>query len=267
MARKFVIVGTQRTGTTLIRTSLDSHPDLICSGEVFKGGRRPYKHPDGYWAFCRATPLNRIRHYLARTRNVRDFLSQLLAREGAQAIGFKLMYSHARRYPEVVQFIGEGGLSVVHVTRRNVLKTLISRDVARVTGVYHRTAESSESTERGQAAISLDPSTLIARLDGVTREEQAWDALLGEHSSLIKVCYEDFVDERVLETQRLLQFLGLRFVELRSPLQRLSPTDMRLIIANYDEVASVLRPTPYHQLLEADAARDSQGSRDATGSP
>src|SRR5215212_5764909 len=98
MARQFVIVGTQRTGTTLIRTSLDSHSDLICSGEVFKGGRRPYKELDGYWAYCRATPFNRVRHYVARKRNVREFLSRLLSREGAEAIGFKLMHSHARRY-------------------------------------------------------------------------------------------------------------------------------------------------------------------------
>lgn len=262
MARPFVIVGTQRTGTTLIRTSLDSHPDLICSGEVFKGGRRPYKHPDGYWFFCRATLLHRIRHYVARKRNVSEFLSQLLSRHGAAAIGFKLMFSHARRYPEVVEFIKTGGLSVVHVTRRNVLKTLISRDVARATGVYHRTAE---STERGQAAISLDPMTLVERLDGVVREEQAWDSLLRGHPALIKVCYEDFVNDREVATQRLLNFLGLGFVELNSPLQRLSPSDMRLIIANYDDVAAVLQATPYRSLLEGDEVRDGQRWRHDTG--
>ncbi len=262
MVRQFVIVGTQRTGTTLIRTSLDSHPDLICSGEVFKGGRRPYQHPDGYWAFCRASPRNRIRQYVARKRNVTDFLTQLFSRPGAAAIGFKLMYSHSLRYPEVVDFIRQRGLSVIHVIRRNVLKTLISRDVARLTGVYHRTKE---TTEQGQAAITLDPATLIERLDAVAREERTWQERLDGHAPIMKVSYEDFVNERELETQRLLQFLNLRFVELNSPLQRISPTDMRLVIANYDEVATVLRGTPYLQFLEAEEGLGTERLRAGEG--
>jgi LPS sulfotransferase NodH len=246
MATVFVIVGTQRTGTTLIRTSLDSHPDALCSGEVFKSGKRPYKKPDGYWAFCRETLSNRIRHYIARRRNVCAFLDRLLSRPDAQAVGFKIMYSHARRYPEVVEYLRRHQLCVIHVTRRNFLRTLISRDVARLTGIYHRTANSAQSAA---AAIELDVSTLVHRLRGISSEEGAWDSLLLGHSRVHKVCYEDFIDDRPAVTRKLLQFLGLRYTELNSPLEKVNASDMRHLISNYGEVEKALRATPFYGLL------------------
>lgn len=255
MPTAFVIVGTQRTGTTLIRTSLDSHPEVACSGEVFKTGRRPYKEPDGYWAFCREAPLNRLRHYVARRRNCQVFLTRLLSRPGARAIGFKMMYSHALRYPQVIDYIRRGGLRVIHVTRRNYLRTLISRDVARLTGVYHRTAGSATSSRE---SITLDPSTLVQRLQNVSREEQAWDELLRGHSAVHKLSYEDFVESRAAVTQGLLQFLELGYATLSSTLEKLNPSDLRQLIRNYDEVEAVLKPTPFHSLLDA-PGRDAAG--------
>jgi hypothetical protein len=217
---------------------------------VFKGGKRPYKEPDGYWAFCRQSLPNRIRHYIARRRNVFAFLDRLLSRRGAEAVGFKIMYSHTRRYPEVVEYIRQQEVCVIHVTRRNFLRTLISRDMARLTGIYHRTANSAQSAP---TAIELDVSILVQRLQNIANEEHAWDSLLLGHSRVHKVCYEDFVDDRPAVTRGLLQFLGLRYTDLNSPLERLNSSDMQNLISNYGEVATVLRMTPFYTLLAREA--------------
>src|SRR5688500_10261144 len=134
---RFVIAGTQRTGTTLLRTSLSSHPDIDCRGEVFKLGKSPYALPGGYWAFTRQDASHRLEAALFPRRSFRNFLDNLYGQRACRAVGFKLMLNHCTSRPYLWPLIAEHGVKVVLVTRRNVLKTLVSRCAAAVSGVYH----------------------------------------------------------------------------------------------------------------------------------
>lgn len=242
--RAFVIVGTQRTGTTLIRTCLDSHPRVHCSGEVFKFGRRPYQGPDAYWRYCRSTPLRRLRKVFARRRQVYAFLDSLLTGDDRMA-GFKLMYSHARRFPEVVEYVIERGLPIVHVVRRNCLRTLVSREMARVSSVYHQY----EGARQNQISVRVDTKGLTAAIERIADEDDAWVRCLGAGARRLQVTYEDFVCNRASGERELLSFLGLDVVPLTSPLLRIGAAELRENIANFDEVAAVLRGTEFEGLL------------------
>ena len=244
----FVIIGTQRTGTTLIRTSLDSHPHIRCSGEVFKTGRRPYLEPDGYWAYCHRTARSRIMQYLFRRRHVYRFLDNLLASADGKSPGFKMMYSHARRHPAAIDYVKTNRIKAVHVTRRNVLKTLLSRELARQTGVYHHFGEK----QHGEVeAIHLETGDLPRRLRNLVNEDREWQGLLYGHVDVHRVCYEVFVNDHESASRQLLMFLGLEYLDLTSNLTKLNPTDMRRLIRNYDEVANALRDSEFAELLDA----------------
>jgi len=64
---KFVLLTTQRSGSTYVRLWLNSHPDIRCHSEIFFRG---YPATDGFRAYCEA---NRIRQLLYRTLGKHKF--------------------------------------------------------------------------------------------------------------------------------------------------------------------------------------------------
>jgi LPS sulfotransferase NodH len=248
---KFVVAGTQRTGTTLIRTSLNSHPDVSCRGEVFKLGRSPYALPDGYWAYTRASLRRRARALLAPRRSVDDFLADMYTHPGFAALGFKLMLSHYRARPYIWDSLLRHRPRIVLVHRRNHLRTLVSRRAAAATGVYHvsRTLPAKTAVASWKMkAVTLDPRTILAELDAIAAEIGDWKALAGR-LDLLEVAYEDYVRDRKSENARLMRFLGVKVQDLSSDLERISPENIADAVANLAEIAPVLQKSPHAHCL------------------
>ena len=247
LSRSFVIVGTQRTGSTLIRTRLDSHPSIRCHGEIFKLGRKPYQGPDGYWTYYRQRPSRYLRRIFLRRRQVYAFLDMLLKADSARLVGFKVMYSQTLRMPEILAYIFERQLPVVQVVRRNNVRTLISREIAKSTGVYHAHGDA----ERPNACIRLEPATLLQRLDEIAAEEGRWAEVLRDSVRKHRICYEDVIEDRDATERALLRFLGVESATLTSTLRKLGSADLRESLANFDEVSRELRGTRFESMLYA----------------
>jgi hypothetical protein len=237
----FAVVGTQRTGTTVIRTLLDSHPEVRCIGEAFL---MSWPGETGYAAFLRKNFARRIRHFVDRRALTGEYLDRLFAAPRVRASGFKLMHSQFRRFPSVVTELRERGGRAIHIVRGNVLKTLISREVARANKLYH-----TEKQVRLQR-IRLNPRTLLRRLDRIDGENRAWTRLLRgipHHRTL----YEAFQRDNAGELQKLLRFLGVDPTpDLTSPFVKMSPDRMADIVENYDVVKRRLRGTAYERCLD-----------------
>jgi len=257
----FVILGTQRTGTTLIRTSLDSHPAVQCRGEVFVVGRwplalsrtKPYTHSDGFWAYRRRNGSNRMLSLVARRRSIATFLDELYAPGARQAIGFKLMLSEARRFPEVLAYLKQRQVKAIHVLRRNVLNTFISRESARLTGVYH-VRNTDEGTGAGarpprRAKPRLDPRTLVAKLRSIAAEDAEWTELISHQLPVHRVVYEDFVRNQADTSAAMLEFIGIPPATLTSDLKKIVPDDWRAAVANSDEVERALKGSEFESVL------------------
>jgi Sulfotransferase family len=245
--RRFVIAGTQRTGTTLLRTSLSSHPDIVCHGEVFKTGRSPYALPDGYWAFSRRSRFARVKAFFRPRASTAEFLHHVFDRPECHAVGFKLMLSHCKSRPYLWQQVSDHVAAVVLMTRKNVLKTLVSRRAAAKSGVYHVSASLPVKTavrDWSGEAVSLDVATLLQDLDDIAAEPDEWRRLIGGSDSL-EVTYEDYVECQPDWNSRVLGFLDVRALPLHSDLKKVNPDSLRALVANYDQVAQVLRQSPY----------------------
>src|SRR5688572_8111341 len=174
---RFVIAGTQRTGTTLLRTSLSSHPDIDCRGEVFNLGKSPYVLPGGYWAFARQDASHRLSAAVFPRRSFRNFLDHLYRERACGAVGFKVMLNHCMSRPYLWPLIAEYGVKVILVTRRNVLKTLVSRCAAAVSGVYHVSASLPAKTAVADwkpRTVKINSATVIQELDKIAQEADGW---------------------------------------------------------------------------------------------
>ena len=124
---RFIVLGTQRAGTTLVRTCLDSHPAIRCIGETFDIA---YAGELGYRAWCSSSPIRRMRHRLDRGRLVSAYLDELFGQPGYRAIGLKYMYNHTKLFERLVPYVLEHRVRVIHVVRENALKTFVSRAAA-----------------------------------------------------------------------------------------------------------------------------------------
>ena len=249
---RFVILGSQRTGTTLIRTSLASHPDILCHGEAFNLGRKPYKDAGGYWHFSRQSFGRRVRSILRPAANTELFLSQLYESDGFAAIGFKLMLNHCRARPYIWDSLTRRNVRVLLIERRNVLKTLISRRAAQSSGVYHV----SRTLRQGSAVaswtpkkVTLDIATLRQDLEAISAEHAAWKSMVGNRLSCLDVVYEEYAADGEAGNAAILDFLNVRPAPLKTDLKKVNPDKLEDIVENFEQVAAELDGTRFAPYL------------------
>lgn len=250
----FVILGTNRTGTTLIATSLNSHPEVVCHGEAFKTflPRAPVDVDDsGYLRYRQESLSRRLGHYVSRRLVVRAYLDRLYRPGPApeftcRAVGFKLMFNQLRQSREIFAYLQRNSIRAINVYRENSLKTWVSRLTARASGVFH----ASGSVQGAPVVVPLDD--LIQRLERIEAEKNAWVSLVGDRLPLMRVCYESFVADQAGEAESMLRFVGVACLPLHSPLRKVGEDRLQDAIANYDEVAQALRGMPYERFLVED---------------
>jgi hypothetical protein len=251
MTTRFAIVGVQRTGTTLIRTTLDDHPSILALGEIFlySHGRFPFRRRAGadvvqsYRSYIEQSPRRRLMHFLNRTRIIHEFLNHTYSQPGFDAIGFKLMLTQAEQFPMVVRFLLEEKISVIHVIRRNVLKTHISRETARHRKLFHA------KTKIAAQAIPLNTRSLVRSLAKISRDNDHWTRTFAR-SRYLRVDYESFVADRNTELEKLFAFLCVPpELSISSSLVKVNPDAIADVLANYDEVRVMLQGTPFASCL------------------
>lgn len=251
---RFLIAGTQRTGTTLLRTSLSSHPRIVCHGEVFKLGKKAYTLPGGYWAFARQSLRQRVDAMLRPRRSFRDYLDRLYGHRECSAVGFKLMLNQCASRPFLWSLICGYGVKAILVTRRNVLKTLVSRLTAAESGVYHvsPTLQAKSAVSDWTAkSVRIEPGTLLGDLDRILGETAEWKLKLKD-CVFMELIYEDYVRDQATWNSKILDFLGAPPQALSSDLRKVNPDELRALVSNFDEVASIVRQSRHAHCLAGD---------------
>jgi hypothetical protein len=243
----FVIISTQRSGSTLIRTSLDSHPEIRCLGEVFLP---TYKQEHSYYGSLKAQGVSKTGAIFRRRELVYRHLDQLYGDYPTTgATGFKVMYDQLsyRRYgfPMVLSYVRKNDVRVIHLIRENSLNTCISKQFARATRTYHTDAS------RAQTAMPIDIPTLIREIKTVEKGKLRWRSVLTGLACL-EVSYEDFVNNKHAVSRRLLEFLDVdSAVHLVSPLKKLLTAPLTESVMNYRELESTLKAAGLARFLDS----------------
>ncbi|MCP5055410.1 MAG: hypothetical protein GY937_01655 [bacterium] len=241
MSHPFVLLATQRTGSSVVWRTLDTHSSVYARGEMFM---KRMEHPESY-AAALGRPGQRLLARLSPAWSVRRYLDQFYAdRPETTAIGFKLMYSQLQ--PEIWRWIETHEARVLHLVRRNALKILISKAAAEATGMRHLTPGEQHEPQ----PVSLDVASLGSSLDRITSRVEAHRARIAALHHL-EITYEELLDEPQALFDRCFGFLGVEPRPVELALRKLTPNTLREALANYDEVASALENTPHAALLEA----------------
>jgi LPS sulfotransferase NodH len=239
----YVVITSSRTGSTWLIDSLDQVPGVGSYGELFlpHGRRGPaIATRADYPRFCES-------HYsgsLRRPFSVWTYLDELYQRP--HQIGFKLMYSHLRAFPEVLPFFAFHRIRVLHLVRHNLLDVVISDELAKATGQSHQSG-----TQTEPPAVYLDPVTIAHQLRMRERSvKYARWAIRLSTCRCIEIVYENLTAEP-LEFKRIKDFLRID-ADLAATASRLSKRGSQehsRTIVNYDEVRQRLSRTRFSDMV------------------
>jgi LPS sulfotransferase NodH len=235
---RFVILAAPRTGSNMLCTLLNSHPEILCHHEIF--------NPGGifYALDLRNTPF-RLGSQQERDRDPATFLSRIWQNPlGHNAVGFKL--THRQNEMVLRQVLDGRDVKKIVLHRRNRVRTYVSQLVAETTGVWEAYQVGDLPYRPVRVRVSI--SALRERI----RYDQAYYAevektLVSSGQSYLAVAYEDLfvLGERL----RLLDFLQVSSRDLETASQltaasvRQNPLDLRQIVDNFAELEAGLAGT------------------------
>jgi LPS sulfotransferase NodH len=245
----FIILSTQRSGSTLLRTSLDSHPDIQCFGEIFLP---TYTRDYSFYQFLKDERISGAGALLRRPTLVERHLSNLYENDATAAVGFKVMYNQVGylpyRFPSVMTYARRHNVRIIHLVRSNPLNTVISRRFARATKQYHT------QEQRSAKPVHIDLQMAVQGINRIEKDKARWrQALAG--LPCLEVSYEEFVANKSDVSHQILSFLNVnQDVELDSPLKKVINSSLEHLITNYDDLVAALQQSGLERFLPAHAS-------------
>lgn len=245
---KFVLLSTQRSGSTWVIDKLNRLPNANVYGELLLRTERTWDA--GSLDFPRFIEAENTEATVpVRPFTMWAYLEELYNKPGLT--GFKLMYSAIRQYPEVLYYLVRHRIKVVHLVRENYLNMLISSDIRMKTGQPHlQKSGGSQAPDHPQIVLPLD--TLLDRLRHLQRKSTlVRSALQVSGLSCMEITYETLRDDNE-RFEEIYDFLNVDSGDERpkSSLRKIRTGGHRETIINYDEVRDLLSASEFKNLLE-----------------
>jgi LPS sulfotransferase NodH len=240
----FVVLSTQRSGSTWVVDMLTSNPRVVAYSELFMHGGEGKPRWSGaqdlpYWQ-----TYARGKHRIAKPYWLWHYLGEAYReRPGIDAIGFKLMYSQLTRISRpLMPALWLKRVRIIHLVRRNALDVVLSKEAgAARQGKLH--ARDGDQVE--QVRLNLDTQSLVRRM---TLHERAIAGARVRFKKVglpyTEVVYEDLASDEGRFAD-LFEFLGVEAAPVTSSLQKLNPTSHEELIENYGEVREALEGTEF----------------------
>jgi len=245
---KFVILTTQRSGSTWLVSVMNQLENVTVYGELFldrkkRSGKENLGDNFTYARFVETKPTG----IPFRPFSTFSYLDKLY--EGPRTVGFKLMYTHLAKHPELMAYFLWHRVKIIHLVRRNLLDMLISQAIKRQLRRSH-ILEGQEKPDTVRVRLKSD--TLIQKLE-VKEKKLARARRMVQWSGLpaIEVAYEN-LQENPQEITALCEFLEVPLVhEIPSSklvkMRKGSPSE---VLENFHEISQLLVSTPYAAFLE-----------------
>ena len=146
-------------------------------------------------------------------------------------------------------------LKVIHLKRKNILRTLVSRAIAGKTDQWVQKADSHDTGSRTDKQILADKQIFISPgecLDGFneTRDREILFDRRFQHHDKIEVFYEDLTRHRAQELNRIQEFLGVDITPLSSGLVRQNPEPLSQLISNYSQLKKFFGDTQWSSFFQ-----------------
>lgn len=267
-----ILLARQRSGTTVLRSVLEHHPDIHCLPEVFNANPSPYdtsRFPDVYffdWLEANARPsvpaVLRSRDAMAELFDA--YMEFLRARSDKRFVIVDVKYNSAHHFdgpwrslnelPLLFELIEQRRVRVMHLVRSNYLRTYLSLRRAQTTREYYVPVESGGTA--ADPTLRLEPEEVVRAAEAYEHEDRLVIERFGDYELAAGLEYDDLFPvmgappaAEVLAA--IAGWLGLEpdFPDPEPAFRKQNVRTLRESIENYDEVAAALTGTRFEYCL------------------
>ena len=242
---KYIILARSRTGSNLLRGLLNAHSQIDAYGEVFRDADSIDWDHIGRCQSAKALKL--WQHAPI------EFLeTQLFGKypKKIAAVGFKLFYYHGQEenWSSVWPYLeDQSNLKVIHIKRRNILETHLSRKRAEMTAEWVNVTGAQEKQK--PHSFLLDYDECLADFERTRAWETDYDARFAHHP-LLEVGYEDLAKDHETEMARAFDFLGVHQEAVHPTTYKQAQRTLSQRIINYDELKKQFLGSPWETFFE-----------------
>ncbi len=224
--KKFIVLYTPRTGSTMIWMLLNQHPNIAVVGDMF--GRKPpinpYDNPS----------LARLHHKDISIEKYMDLLIADTIGDATQAFGFKCMY--ALLVNDLLSWAHKNRPHIIHVERKDLARQYISGKLANARKKYHLYP----GEKAKQVSIKVDIKELKRKVQLYAQHNGQIKKAFSEFP-YTKVIYEDAILDIEGTAGQLFSFLDVEHISgLRPTTKKITPDNLEKLILNYDRVKPML---------------------------
>lgn len=228
--KRFIILGRSRTGSNFLRGLLNSHPDILCYGERF----RHYDHNDN----------------VGKVNALKELDTKLFRKYGnsLKAVGFKLFYYHSHKDENDMlweRLISDKDLHVIHITRSNMFKTIVSRKKADFTDKWANRGNSKEM----KMEFEIPYEECVKEFDWTQDLETKYREIFKDHK-VHEIVYEDLESDIDNTMRKVLEFLDIRYLPLTPSTYKQRKETMKQTVLNYDELKEKFKSTKWSEFFE-----------------
>ena len=249
------VIGRPRSGTTVFKDMLKTHPALFSMGEIFnETNERSYFH--FLQELIAGDPRAALpSHAMGNFAKYLEWCAELARRRrpATRTLVMDVKYDQSHllcepwwsvgALPKIFFLIRERGWKVIDIHRRNIAGLVVSNQIAIKTKVYHSTNLEPGAVQ--EAKVHINPQRLERELVATQNSYRRIAAHFGEYRKYLGVFYEDMFDSDGCFSRSLLErlsdFFGVenRF-DPKPKLAKLLEKDIFSHIENADEIRSLI---------------------------
>ena len=225
---KFIIFGQGRTGSNLIQSLVNVHPDVRCDGEIL------------------------LPAMIGKLNWLKLYINGCALKHHKPAYGFLLKLTHLPQGQgidnvEFLRYLTDQGWKIIYTQRRNFVKQIISAIIAINRHQWHDSSDNPLKNKK----FHIDLDELFK---GIQRKETqtATELDILQHLPHLTVVYEDELLEpqwHQQTTDKIFDYLGIPSVSVQASLKKTTPKDLSQIVENYDEIVEAIGKTSHAHFL------------------
>ena len=236
--KRFIILAVPRTGSNLLCSLLNSHPQIVCHHEVF--------NPRGiFYALDRRDGSLALATMAERDHQPFEFVDRLWrASDQARHVGFKM--TSGQHEAVMREMLSDNAVQKILLYRTNRVRTYLSHLVAEQTDQWEVYDE--VELVHDVPLLRIDVKAFKAHAEKNASFYSNLEATLrASGQSWLQVHYQDLLSRRT--HAQLLSFLGASPAALATHSVQQNSGDLRSLIDNFEEFATALEETDYHSEL------------------
>ena len=274
MVKPFVILASQRSGSTFVRIWLNQHSQINSYGEVFLGH---YRSSDGFRAYCERRMTSKLLFSLHHSRIcksahievipsglIEGYLETLyssmdhptpwldinnrdttLVREKKPLIGLKLMWNTLAQYSYLETWLVKHRPHIIHITRNNLLASFVSQLRMKESKIAHST-----DVLDNFKPVHVNVDKFIRYVKELRGMQARYRDTFMKSSPLLEISYENIFSDLDQAKRKMLGFLEVENEEMSLPvIKKISSVHIRENVENYDEIEAHLTGTEYQSCI------------------